>query len=406
MLCAQTVSRPRPPDHRRGGFTLVELLVVITIIAILFTFAVQMIGGVVDFGRRAATESTLRKLNGMIEQRLQSIQRATTNIDVLQNDLLNVVAYQQALNVWGPLPSNDAYAISATPYYARKLMMMRFLPQSWDDLVRINALSEATMQVALPTNPNTVSAADSSEALYFSLSNAAVIGDTMFAAEDFGNLEVGDTDRDGLLEFLDGWGRPIRFYRWPTRLIRPLGPEPVSVTPAPIPPGQLVAARLLMPFLPASRELVIDPDDPYSNISRRFSVWQQNPALSANPAVASNSTQLGRFETGGFTMVLSLATVPPSTARVIAPAMHTPDTWHTPLLVSAGSDGVLGLYEPNDFANLGHLAMIDMSGAVGGPISAGLSVGDQTAVLTRIAAAGNGPLNDNMTNLNIRGGNR
>ena len=29
-------------------------------------------------------------------------------------------------------------------------------------------------------------------------------------------MYIGDTDDDGAPEFLDGWGRPIEFIRWPT----------------------------------------------------------------------------------------------------------------------------------------------------------------------------------------------
>ena len=31
----------------------------------------------------------------------------------------------------------------------------------------------------------------------------------------FGEQDIGDTDGDGAPEFLDGWGRPIHFLRWP-----------------------------------------------------------------------------------------------------------------------------------------------------------------------------------------------
>mgnify|MGYP000982551294 CR=1 FL=1 len=47
--------------------------------------------------------------------------------------------------------------------------------------------------------------------------------------DSFKASEVGDTDGDGLPEFLDGWGNPIRFYRWPTHyhsdLQRGINPE-------------------------------------------------------------------------------------------------------------------------------------------------------------------------------------
>ena len=36
----------------------------------------------------------------------------------------------------------------------------------------------------------------------------------------FSEGEVGDTDGDGLPEFLDGWGRPIRYILWPAGFFR------------------------------------------------------------------------------------------------------------------------------------------------------------------------------------------
>ncbi len=38
---------------------------------------------------------------------------------------------------------------------------------------------------------------------------------SVYNRDDFTNREVGDTDGDGMLEFLDAWGQPLQFYRWP-----------------------------------------------------------------------------------------------------------------------------------------------------------------------------------------------
>ncbi len=35
------------------------------------------------------------------------------------------------------------------------------------------------------------------------------------ASKQFNNTEIGDYDGDGLPEFIDGWGHPIKFLRWP-----------------------------------------------------------------------------------------------------------------------------------------------------------------------------------------------
>jgi hypothetical protein len=37
------------------------------------------------------------------------------------------------------------------------------------------------------------------------------------ALAQFHDNEIGDTDQDGLPEFIDGWGRPIYFLRWAPR---------------------------------------------------------------------------------------------------------------------------------------------------------------------------------------------
>lgn len=38
---------------------------------------------------------------------------------------------------------------------------------------------------------------------------------SVFSAEEFDETEVRDTDNDGLPEFVDGWGKPLQFFRWP-----------------------------------------------------------------------------------------------------------------------------------------------------------------------------------------------
>jgi prepilin-type N-terminal cleavage/methylation domain-containing protein len=38
---------------------------------------------------------------------------------------------------------------------------------------------------------------------------------SVFSADDFTTKEVQDTDGDGLPEFVDAWGQPLQFFRWP-----------------------------------------------------------------------------------------------------------------------------------------------------------------------------------------------
>jgi prepilin-type N-terminal cleavage/methylation domain-containing protein len=53
------------------------------------------------------------------------------------------------------------------------------------------------------------------EALYaFLIEGSGSLG-SVFNRDDFTDREVQDTDHDGLPEFVDAWGEPLYFYRWP-----------------------------------------------------------------------------------------------------------------------------------------------------------------------------------------------
>ncbi len=54
-----------------------------------------------------------------------------------------------------------------------------------------------------------------SEMLYALLVNGQGPFGSVFSADDFSDREVQDTDNDGLPEFVDAWGKPLQFYRWP-----------------------------------------------------------------------------------------------------------------------------------------------------------------------------------------------
>jgi hypothetical protein len=143
--------------------------------------------------------------------------------------------------------------------------------------------------------------------LYFALTEGSVFGISPDAPDFFQDTELADKDDDGRQEIVDGWGNPIRFYLFPTRLFRPGG---VGT------PTNYELITLMIPKL-SGKQLNVDPDDPTGEIAR----------------VVPN------FEA----------------------TFHTPGTYHVPLLVSAGEDGELGLYEPylSSAGVFGYLAQPD-----------------------------------------------
>jgi len=54
-----------------------------------------------------------------------------------------------------------------------------------------------------------------SEMLYALLVEGAGPWGAAFSKDEFSDKEVQDTDGDGLPEFVDGWGQPLQFFRWP-----------------------------------------------------------------------------------------------------------------------------------------------------------------------------------------------
>jgi hypothetical protein len=258
------------------------------------------------------------------------------------------------------VPVNVARGVA--PIFAFKNRYRAAFPQIPTD-------NPSLYDVGGPLAGNVVSIADSSELLLYTLTNADQFGIQSLGTDIFNADEFADTDNDGLFELVDSWGQPFRFYRWPTRLVRSTGYAYTG--PPAAQPGMSVndteAVQMLMPGI-SEKILVRDPDDPLGYFNR---IQYQNGS-------------------GGSTYDLRLYGLVHSSFGPIVgyteAEFHTPETFHTPLVVSLGPDQILGLFEPNDTLATNRLAQINPAVVTGSP--------------------GNSPLNDNLTNRNMRvGGN-
>lgn len=270
----------RDRSHRRG-FTLVELLVVTAIILILIGLALGGIRAHVVNSRITATKTTIEKIHGLLDQRMDAFIKY---YDKDQN-LQNMNEFNQAMQE----ANQDAVLAKIL---AKKKLLRRFFPQNFTELSLSSGMTNSSAHTA---------DTESAEVLYYILSQkGTVLGDAPIGQDSIEGLAVDDTDKDGLKEFVDGWGKPIRFYRWPTRLIKTNGTDVLEtywkkVNTAPI----------------NSDQLKVDQDDPLGKTST-----------------------LASFEDN----------------------YHTFSTYHVLLVISGGPDERLGLYEPNDTANYGRLA--------------------------------------------------
>lgn len=342
MAGIRASSRIRRP---RAGFTLIELLIVVGIIAFLAGVLITVVKGVVGNARAAATRSTIRKIDSLLTKRMEAFSRYIQDQDTIASKAGRLPSYVNPTYL-----TQSANDQRMAKVLGRKDFFRRNFPQRF---------SEMDSPPSYDTSKHT-SATESAELLYYFLTKMPGFGTDAPDSDLFSASEIADTDGDGLMEFVDGWGNPLRFYRWPTRLFRPQldsgsmasfqsisaanmsDPHDLWSYGIPINPtydsASGATADVLVASLPSATgvtrgsgaqlqhehndPLAKDPDDPFGKL---------HPSGSS-PSNAS--TQVANFEQ----------------------SFHTNDTYHTPLIVSMGPDAILGLNEPNDITNFGHLA--------------------------------------------------
>lgn len=329
----------------RRGFSLIELLTVIAIIAVLAALSIVVMTGMLDQAREDATAMTVTKVSELLEERVTAFDRAANGALLSQaGDNLEQNA-KRAFNL--PFTGVEPRLLRkrVSEIIARKVLFQQNFPQRFSEMTDVRNVVAGTSG-ASPFNripdlleenlrdPNTgaltfdlathTPESESSELLYFMLTRMPVFGVAPVASDGFNSGEVADTDNDGLPEFIDAWGNPLRFYRWPTRLIDVDNFDTDSTMPGIqgiIAPVEREFASLLIRGLPNQNgitrdPLLVDPDDTIGRIG--FELQRLHPSNNA----------------------------PDLSLLYNEASFHTLDVFHTPIVMSAGSDGVIGLAEP------------------------------------------------------------
>ncbi len=348
----------------RRGFTLLELLGVIAIITLLMTLSVITVGNLLDNARAKATNATIMKIDGLLQDRLEAFDRAldkevtTTKIRRIklgstrlggENGIVmpqtGLRGYFAANNV--PIRDFDLNKLSEL-LLRKELFRTAFIEPDTDG----NGVLDHRENSQFPyDNSKHDPATAGAELLYHIITQGSIFGSPPDSGIDFSAEEVADTDGDGLPEFVDSWGKPLRYYPWPTRAIKPatMSFPQGGFT---VGPNRLLAS-LLFGGLPAGSggpdgqpgfAGVDDDNNSVADDETEFG-WpgSDDPDdLNADPDDAVGvMVNLINLSNAGFDVELMY---------------HTPNTYSLPLIVSAGPDGVLGLYEPSDRTNYGHLA--------------------------------------------------
>ncbi|MDO4570452.1 MAG: type II secretion system protein [Planctomycetia bacterium] len=172
-------------NDRRSAFTLVELMIVVMILAILAGISLGGLQAARDSAAKMRTKSTINKLHRFVMEKYASYQ-------------------------YRSVPAEGA----TTAERARnRLTKIRYLQRCEmpDHASEIDTLSPHDMQHAKTTLGN--SDLECAELLYM------IVMSMPGADVSFGSNESADTNQNGLREFIDGWGRPIMYLRWPAGFI-------------------------------------------------------------------------------------------------------------------------------------------------------------------------------------------
>jgi len=330
------------PDRRhhlnRSGFSLIEMLVVITIMLLLIGLIVSFFGAAGGAAREAATRVTITKLDALLQARYRQMLESFAEQDRKPSQKAE----------WPNLARSAAVALTGSEPTAAKKAMVKInryrgaFPQRKEDFVNLGSSDFANpyatgWPATMPAGhlPET----ESSELLYFILASGGGTGAEAQIADSINPKHIQDTDGDGLMEFVDDWGIPLRFYNTPTRLVRPNGAYNPGATSA-----QEAVARSLMSSAPARSGNAFD----FTNLFNQ-DPFDPRGALRATSPLTAIATATDRHFY--------------STPFVSSPAefeilYHTPDTFYAPLIVSCGGDEALGLGEPTATTADRHAAIL------------------------------------------------
>ena len=198
--CRSRLSGRAPCLRGGSGFTLVELMVVATVIAILATLSAAGLAATRQRVRAEKTRNTIRKLHEIIVGHHESYLRRRVPFTA---------------------SATDHRANGAAKLEAVRRLMVYEMPDCWADVAASATAVTDTLPAYLQTGPvlgypgsrpvSIAPALEGAECLYMIVSRGGIEPDLL---EQFRSDELGDTNGNGAPEFLDGWGNPIGFIRW------------------------------------------------------------------------------------------------------------------------------------------------------------------------------------------------
>ncbi|MGE0608209.1 MAG: type II secretion system protein [Pirellulales bacterium] len=229
------VGRLQSTRLARRGFTLVEVLITITIIGLLTSLFLAALAASQQQAREARTKSMIARLDAVIMSRWESYRTRrvpinTTGLNPSAANGLRLLAMRELQRLempqrWEDVVDDPSAWPSAAPVTTTSGIPIPGLSLGYRR--RFNASSvtsyNGTTTTTVATQPT--SQYQGAECLYLIVTCGGLEEDVT-PIDQFRGLDVGDLDRDGMPEFHDGWGNPITFLRWAPGWVSDVQPNP------------------------------------------------------------------------------------------------------------------------------------------------------------------------------------
>lgn len=221
--------------HSRPSFTLIELLVSIAIIGVMAGMVLYTLAGAQQDALRNRTRGTIDKINQIILERWEGYRYRSVKLPVSPEALQNKWITPRQVATLRSLFLKDMMRMEMPDSYwdlaytptdlnltlTNGVMNFKSSPGREYNVLRnyfrmgpvIETATAATLIPATKPTPHWSDRYQSAECLYAIVAHSTSGGGS--ALEGFVASEISDVDGDGFPEFIDAWGEPISWIRWP-----------------------------------------------------------------------------------------------------------------------------------------------------------------------------------------------